>query len=350
MMIGPLAARSLGLHPTWSATFAADGGVAGLWPTSTGVFVLDARNELSMLDFGTGVRKWRAFVADPGDQVLDLHVSKEANVAIVLRSDAIVTVDLNSGIPKGMLKGVVKPMQRLQWLARTGGSLAGREFIYGSLGGEVVWHSWWTGLSKRAHRIGRRVAVSPIVAGDLVIAGANDGVVSALNVETGALVWTRTLLGELAAEPVATDTHVWTSTQDQYIRCLSLKNEGRPVWEALMESPLVSAPTLVGSSVYQQVPGVGLTAWEAAPENKPSGVQIWTSPGVDGDVLTTTGDSLLTWQWRTGALSTVSPTTGTLDAALNLPLGTHVKASSTDDGRVFVIGADGRIESLVPAS
>lgn len=349
MTIGPVAARSLGLHPTWTVSFAADAGVKKIWPTQGGVFVLDGRNELSLLDTDTGLRKWRAFIADPGHRILDLHIVPDMGLIVILRSDAIVTIDLATGFQRGPLNGAVSPFQRLQWLGRTGGELDGTEFIYGGLGGEVVWQSWQRGFSTRAHRVGRRISMAPVMTGNTIIAASMAGHVSALDAGTGALLWSKKLLDSLGASPVCSDDYVYVSGLDQHLRCLAIGNNGRTLWTALLKAPLHASATLIGDVVYQQVPGTGLTAWEATPANAPDGVHRWTAADVTGSVLSTYGNKLLTWQLQNGALATISPTTGSIDVKLDLPLGTRVQTTAIDRGRIFVITPNGRIESLIPA-
>ena len=254
MTIGPVAARSLGLHPTWSVSFAADAGVKRIWSTEGGVFVLDGRNELSLLATDTGLRKWRAFVADPGHRVLDLHIVPDTGLLIILRSDAIVTVDLTTGFQKGPLGGAVSPFQRLQWLGRTGGVLDGSEFIYGGLGGEVVWQSWQRGFSTQAHRVGRRISMAPVKTGNTIIAASMAGHVSALDAGTGALLWSTKLLDSLGAPPVCSDDYVYVSGLDQHLRCLTISNNGRPLWTALLKAPLETSLYAIGRVLGGCVP------------------------------------------------------------------------------------------------
>ena len=351
MTLGPVAARSLGWRPTWTTSFVPDGGIQRVWATAAGVLVLDGRNELSLLNTDTGLRRWRAFVADPGDRVLDMHIAEEAGLVLVLRSDAVVTLNVDTGFPTGALDGAVPPVQRLEWLARTGGVLAGSDLIYGGLGGEVVWHSWGRGFSSKAHRVGRRIGIAPAKdgpSGQTIVAASLSGQLIALQATSGSLMWSRTLLDGIGGDPVFDDKYVYVSGLDQHLRCLDVIT-GRPLWTALMMAPLRSGATIKGDHVYQQVPGVGLTAWEVQPKDSPDGVQLWTAPNVEGNVIATQTDRLLTWHEATGTLATISPTTGTIDTRIELPSGTRVQQAGQGDGRIFVIGDDGKLESLVPA-
>jgi hypothetical protein len=349
MTLGPVAARSLGWRPTWTTSFLPDSGIQNIWATAAGLLVLDGRNELSLLNTDTGLRRWRAFVADPGDRVLDIHISKQANLVLVLRSDAVVTVNLDTGFPEGALNGAVPPVQRLEWLARTGGVLFGPDLIYGGLGGEVVWHSWGRGFSSRAHRVGRRIGIAPVVDGQAIVASSLSGQLVALNATSGTLLWSRTLLDGLGGEPVFNDNAIYVSGLDQHLRCLDVTT-GRPLWTALTQAPLRSGAKLIGDTVYQQVPGVGLTAWKAQPKNAPDGVLRWTAPDVHGDVIAYKRGKLLTWHGDSGVLATVSPMTGAIDTRVELPRGTRVQASAqaSSDDRIFVLGESGQLESLVP--
>ena len=348
MMIGPASARALGWRPTWTTSFQPDGGVQQLWSTDEGVFVLDGRNELSMLDTDTGLRRWRAFIADPGDQVLDLHVAPDQGLVIVLRSDALVTVNLDTGFPEGPLNGAVPPVQRLEWLARTGGVRVGSDLIYGGLGGEVVWQSWLRGFSSKAHRVGRRMGIAPTTDGEVIIASSLKGTVAALGAGSADLRWSRPLLDRLGGTPAIANDLVYIAGLDQHLRCVSL-DRGKPVWTALLTAKLTSAPVVLGDTVYQLNPAEGLTAWEANPADAPDGIRRWTSSTINGNVISSLHDRLLTFDARTGTLATASPTTGAADTTLELGDTTRVQASATRNGRLFVISDAGGIESLVPA-
>jgi outer membrane protein assembly factor BamB len=247
------------------------------------------------------------------------------------------------------MNDIVAAVQRLQWLASTGGIIDGSQFIYGAFGGEVAWQAWNRGYSTRAHRVGRRIALPPVQSGDTIIAASQSGHVSALSARSGALMWSRTLLDSLGSTPVCSDDYVYLSGLDQHLRCLSLRDNGRPLWTALLKAPLTTSATLIDDVVYQQVHGTGLTAWQATPANAPDGVPKWTAAAVTGDVLATYGDLLLTWDPQLGTLATISPLTGSIDVQLNLAPGTRVQTSAIENGRVFIISPKGRIESRIPA-
>jgi len=101
--------------------------------------------------------------------------------------------------------------------------------------------------------------------------------------------------------------------------------------------------------VYQLIPDEGLGAWETAPQDSPEGRQRWLSKDVHGSVISSLDDRLLTWDPSAAVLATASPMTGALDVAIQLEPGTRVQASDMDNGRLFVISAAGRVESLLPA-
>lgn len=341
MNVGPRSAMALGWRTNWRQLMPVR--PVSVHVEKDAVFILNERNELSMLDSETGTLKWRTYAANATDRILDVVHLPDLDTVLILRSESILTVSDRTGMPEsvGASSSAVQP---LEWLATDGGFIHGSTYIYGGLGGEVVWQGFRYGFAARAHRIGRRIDTTLVQCGDTVVAAARSGEVAGLDLNTGRLSWKVTLLDRVAGTPAATDDLVVIAGRDQHVRALNPLN-GRPLWTALLEHPLHAGPTLMGDFVYQQVPEQGLYCWEARPSNSPDGVQAWSASDVTGSVISRSGSLLLSWDQDRRMLQAVSDATGSIESSKHVPNATLVSAN---DKVLIVVGADGRVECLVP--
>ncbi len=92
---------------------------------------------------------------------------------------------------------------------------------------------------------------TPAVAGETVVFGGSDGVVRALNLNTGDELWSWRASGAITSAPVIADGLVFLGTMSAFVYALDLSN-GRVLWEEKLRGRVKSAPTVSGSSVYFQ--------------------------------------------------------------------------------------------------
>ncbi len=308
--IGPATAQSLGLRIAWRLrTDAAS--VTGMFASNGGVFLVDSLNEVTMFDIVDGAQRWRAFGGGGSDLIIDVVHLPEDELVLVVRTNSILTLSSRTGLPV-LNQATQSSVQPLEWLAQTPGIVYGEAYIYGGLGGEVVWQGWRLGFSTHAHRLGRRFKSPPIVAEGTVLASSQDGTLAAFHAGDSSLKWKTKLLDSMAGVPATGGDTAFIAGGDQHLRAMAL-TDGKVKWARLFDAPLQRGPKLIGDTVYQQVPGAGLVAMQAAPANAPEGVIDWTASGVHGDVLGLYGDLLLVWDEHAGTLRTMSPSTGTTD-------------------------------------
>lgn len=343
MPVGPRSASSLSLRVAWRQPVDVQS-ITGVFISNGAVFLVDVDNEVIMFDLESGQRRWVGFGAGGNDIIIDiLHIPAEEKV-LVVRTHSILSLSANTGIP--VVHGATtSSMQPLQWLAATPGVLYGGSYIYGGLAGELVWQGWDMGFSTRAHRIGRRVAAAPVLAGRVVLAASRAGALVALDANTGTLLWQQMLLDSISGVPATSNSMALVASRDQHLRAFDA-GSGKLKWARLFDQPLTSGPVLHGHAVYQQVPGTGLVRFEAAPQNAPIGIEVWTSPEVKGDVIGTTGDLLVVWTPDAKRLQTVSSSTGSVDATVDT---NGVSLIRVQDNTLLLLGGDGELECLRPA-
>ena len=72
---------------------------------------------------------------------------------------------------------------------------------------------------------GGRVDSSPVIAGDVVYVGSNDGNLYALNLADGTLLWKFTAGGHIVASPAISGKRLVIGSRDGVLYCLRSKGE-----------------------------------------------------------------------------------------------------------------------------
>ena len=345
--IGPRKARSLGFRIGWQSP-QPDRNLTKIIPTDDSIFTLSDENLLHRITTDNGTSLWTATVGSPGDNIHGVNYLPKQKRVYVIRDGSIMSLDSTNGI---LASGKSEsPIQRLQWLANTAGVVHGNHIIYGSIAGELVWHTFDIGFAFKAYKIGQNISLAPELINNTIIGIAASGEIVAINAETVSMQWHQKLLDTVVAKP-GLDTQnasaIYVACVDQYLRAFSLTN-GSVLWRALTESPLTSSPTPLGSNVYQQVPGHGLACYESLPVNRFDGLRKWITAEVTGSVLTTRGNNLITWDPETRQMCLVSASTGTVEETLVLDTVTMIITDKIREGRLYTFDERGRLDCLIP--
>jgi outer membrane protein assembly factor BamB len=160
-----------------------------------------------------------------------------------------------------------------------------------------------TGAVLWRHRIGQHVGAGPLISDDRVLVGTRDerGRVYALRLETGAVIWSRSI-GEIAAPLAIERETIYAATLAGNVAAIRLA-DGRQLWSA-------------------RVPG---------------GVRAAPVPAGEGLIVATTSDSLFLLDRETGRVVSRRATSGTVLGAPALVDSLLVTGSS--DGTVEVVEA-----------
>ena len=340
MPLGPRTAKALGMHVQWRQPIDVDS-IRAMHTSNGAVFLINTNNEVIMHDLKDGRHKWISFGGGASDLIIDVVYLPEQDKVLVIRSNSILTLAAGTGLPS-LTKATQSSVQPLDWLAATSGVIFHGTYIYGGLAGEIAWQAWDLGFSSKAHRIGRRIAEPPVLAGGVVVASSRDGVLAALDASSGALLWSKKLLDHISGEPATSNKLVFVASLDQHLRAMDAM-DGKGRWSRLFEQPLQSGPTLIDDAVYQQVPNTGLVKLEALPVNAPEGVVTWTAEDVSGDVIATAGELLLTFDPIKNELQTVSARTGSVDATARI---NRLSLLNAEDDKLLILGGSGELECL----
>ncbi len=342
--IGPRAARSLGYRLGWQAPDAGKN-TTMISPQHDSIFVLSENKNLQRLTASTGTRIWSISAGTPAADILGINYLKSNDRVYITHQGEITSV---SGATGSLVSDEGRsPIQSLQWMASTAPVLYEDNFIYGSKGGDLVWQAFNIGYSYKAFNIGKIIDVKPLLIDDILIGIARSGEVAAMNAREVKLRWKHTLLDQITASPATNGSVLYVSCLDQYLRAFDL-DSGRLLWRALTETPLALSPVVIGEAVYQQIPGTGLTSYEALPVNRYDGRRLWVAEDVDGEVVTIRNGRLLVWDPDQRILDIVSASTGVVESSMQLEGVQMIVSDDQDNGRLYILDDRGHLDCLIP--
>jgi hypothetical protein len=142
---------------------------------------------------------------------------------------------------------------------------------------------------------------------------------------------------------------LYVAGQDQYLWGYDLAS-GRTQWSVFTSAPLTDSPTLIGERIYQQIPGAGLSCFNAIPIDQPGGEKFWESDKVTGNVLLERRGDLFVWDADARKLQIVEANRGGIKDTLDLSQVDFLMLGGEGGNEIFTASRDGRVERLSPRS
>lgn len=338
-VIGPAAARDFGYRVDWQSP-SRGFTIRKVEVAYDSVFTLDERNLLTRLRREDGERVWDIPAAQPIEEILGISFVPSAERIYLTVGGEIYVLDASTGSRVSR--------QTLNRAANTEPVRFGSFLVYGARSGQLIWHSYLLDSVWRAYQIAPSIDVAPVVSDGYIVAVGSDGRVMSLDARSASQIWNRKALAPIEARPVAGNGVVYVASLDQHLRAYEITERRSPLWEYLTESPLTEAPVLIDDRVYQHVPTEGLVCLEALPLDSPGGVVLWRMEDVHANVVTRIGRNLLAWNETTRSLHVIDERLGAVVRVIDLPQVVSLHASKVDGGSLYAVGADGRVERLVP--
>ena len=90
---------------------------------------------------------------------------------------------------------------------------------------------------------------SPILLGDLLFMGANNGVLSCVNAKTGENIWQKRSPAKFTASPVYADGKIYFFGEDGEVSVIAAGREYKLLAENQFEPGFMSSPAIVGRSL-----------------------------------------------------------------------------------------------------
>ena len=273
----------------------------------------------------------------------------------ILSNDASVTVDPTLSQQIIILPS---PVSNANWPQSGGNASKVMSHVALSSGRNQIWQASITGSTTK-----RRLAASPVVSDNRLIAVGTDAVVSAFAADTGALLW-KTAIGSpgrdfeasLFGGGAAIDgDFVYVTSGVGDIAALAMR-DGSILWKVQPTGPLRSPPTLAFGGVYvisqdNQIIALnasdGTILWQAVASQEAGNIFGAGSPAAGQGTIVAgySSGELQAYRYENGR-ELWDDTLARTSMALSVSTLTDVDASPViDRGRIFALGQGGRMAS-----
>ncbi len=244
---------------------------------------MDETSRVSVLETSNGARRWSVDVAGPLTKFVDLRRSETDADRVIVSSDAEAFV-------LSLSNSAILQRDKFDRVVSTAPVVFGSIAIYGAANGEIMAHG--VGLSARAwgFSTGGAIEVNPVKLESTVCVVSRDQNAYFMTPE-GRLVGRGSMYGRMVTNPVALGDRVFLASTDQSLWCFD--QFGGFVWRQRTPVPLTVQPTAWEGVVYCEIPGSGLSAFDAA-----SGTLKWTAKDVKGTVVAERSGNLLAWDGK----------------------------------------------------
>jgi outer membrane protein assembly factor BamB len=125
------------------------------------------------------------------------------------------------------------------------------------------------------------VISTPAVAGDMVIAGNQNGTIVSLTIKSGKPAWTYQTAGAVFSSPAISKGKVVVGSADKNIYCLDA-GTGKLIWKTPTAAAVLGSPLIVGNDVY-----IGSSDDSFRKLDLQDGKVLWKFEGLDGPVVST---------------------------------------------------------------
>lgn len=342
-VLGPTLADSLGYRVAWNVDPVArrESGPRSAVLEGDSLFVVDEANYLTRILRSTGTRSWSWPVGDVSDTVLGVcrGVAQGRDVVLAVTEGDVHIFDASNGVQIGR--------HVLSRVAGTPPVLFGPSIIYGSIGGQLVWHHYESNSYIGGYTLQGGIRVPPTLSDTIVVAVSDRGHIMVLDARTRTQLWSRMAREAIVAPPAVGPTAVFVASLDQYIRCYDL-GTGEVVWSTLHAEPLRESPVLIGDRLYLHTEDKGLCCYEAIPVADLDGNLLWSNPSIHGTVIGRHRGALMTWHGRDRVLTLLDEKSGTVLNTISMPKVRHLVVSAFDGGDLFAVGDSGSVTKAVP--
>ncbi len=359
-VIGPAAAADLGYRILWQSRLPLLKSTPFQHTHLAGdaIFAVDAANSVARLRPSDGQQVWRVSVGSPVDIFRGVDwietptfATTNGNRQPTVEGRVYVSTDTECFVLDGS-NGATASRQNFAKLPTTTPLHVGKFLIYGTLGGQIVWHHAIIGHEWRANSLDSTVRGSLAHGDGAIIAASDHGGILALDEDTAVRRWARRTFGGVLASPAVSEDAVYVASLDQYLWSFDIKT-GETRWRYFTQAALRTPPFPMADVVLQFVPGEGLVCFNAN-TTKIDGDVRWRNADVVGIpvgiVTTAAGDRITLWEQSSHTLTLVDPRLGSVDKTFILGSVAELQLVTEGPfaGDIFATAADGRILRLSP--
>ena len=344
--LGPTAASDMKYRITWQAEVDKERGeLIDIFVRGNDVFALAPGNQLSRMERKNGKIIWTTTCADAMDTVWGVTQGPPSSASpssppkdIYVTTDPVVMV-------LDQITGAIVGRQDLERIPSTNVVRWGKYLVFGTHSGKIVWHQFLVGQAWKANQLKGPILGAPILVGDRgIAAGSVGGTLLMLDGKTARRVWAKEVYDGITTHVAEGDGLVVVASKDQYLWAFDAGN-GNVRWKYFTESPLETAPSVIGDNVLQWIPTEGLVCLELNPGDEIEGRVRWTIKDVPGEIIGTINGNAAIFNQDRKTLTMINLKQGSIQKTYSLP---KVRSLKIIDDQLYVIGNGSLVQRLDP--
>ena len=328
--------RKLGYRRDWMGfpNVAGGGHIDRLRNYGDIVVVVESGGSVTAMDAGNGGVKWSNAIVSPLTRIVGLERQKDS-----VRGDCILVISDAEIFFLSAATGNQVTRQPLEKVVNTSPILLADAAIFGSPTGEIVAHSFESGMKAWGLETESVISAAPVQVGNQVAVVSDTGSVYFLDSSSGAISSRTRLFGGTETDPVVSGPIVVVASTDQSLYGVSV---GGMEWRVRTSSPLIQQPASYKNRIYIATKDWGFACFEAS-----SGKKLWGAADVTGTPIGIRNGYLLVW--NKGTITRIDAQHGDVIDRTTLATVRSVWTDSFEDGTLFAASDTGLVLRLNPA-
>jgi len=299
------------------------------------VVAQERSSTVTVLEAATGERRWSLDLAGPLTKFVGvLRDESDPNRLIVSsESEAFVL---------GLIDSALVGRERYAIVANTEPLLLNGQLVFGTANGEIMAHLLGRNVKAWGFRTGGSFDTRLVRVGDAVAGVAQTGDVVFL-LPDGTLIGRARIFGGVSADPVSDAGILFVAGLDQSV--WAFDQQGQVQWRHRTPVRLTVRPAVRAGTLYVEIPGSGLTAFEGA-----TGKVLWTASDVRGTVIGARAGHLLVLEssGSRSTLVTLDPARGDVLERVSLPGVVSITTDAFEDGRLYAVSDRAVLAKFAP--
>lgn len=298
----------------------------------------------SLLLTQNSVGEITAFSTESGSRIWNTNLANPltAYTGIVAQDDRVIVTSQAEVFALESTSGNLQLRQRFGSLVNTPPLVLGDVVVVGSNDGELFGHFLGTGFKAWGHQISGSLDAEPVIVDGVV------GIVSSLGrvLFVDPVSFRQTAQGEVFNGPGAAlsagNGLLFLPSLDQSLYAFNPR-ERTAVWRYRTPDAIREPAVFHNGVVYCSFREAGMTALDAD-----TGEVLWTNPDQRGRVIGTRNGRLLAWD--NGRLTVIDPQRGVALDSIMVPNVLFIQTDNFEDGNLYLTSNEGVVARFEPAS
>lgn len=305
--------------------------VIGMAIRDDAVVLQEKSSTVTLLEASNGANRWSLDVASPLTKFVDLRFDPADPSQVLIASETeFFTLDVATGNFVGR--------DDFQKVVNTAAVYDGNLAVFGTAAAQVYAHNRVTGLSAWGFGLSATVDANPVHVGDQAIGLVSQGGEVTFLTPQGQLLGRARIFGGLNTNPIADDQRMYVAGLDQSLWAFA--PTGQLAWRFRTPAALTVQPSVHDNVVYCDIPGSGLTAFDAS-----TGSVLWLAKDTSGTVIAHRNGRLLAWDGK--AMTTLDPRDGSVVERFEVPGIQRIQTDHFTDGMLYLVSTRGVVARMI---